>query len=553
MKKATISQLFLIFLCAQLPLQSNAQRPTKRTRDWWQADWKKDSIPGISLDEAYKYLKGRKSKTVIVAIIDNCVDTAHEELKDFIWTNKREIPGNGIDDDGNGYVDDVHGWCFIANKENKVQTEESAEEVLVYENWKKYFKDIDTSKLNDIDKAQFDIYKQSKQMLFEKYQYFKLTDIIQRDSIKFQKFIDRLLPEFKESKLRDIPFSTLKFPGSYDSCANLFFAIHIKYIPSNVTLGLFAERLRTIPFFFNGFINFVKGIIPKDKYDTTVNYRAIIGDDSNDFRNKGYGSPAINLPEIGGDHGTFIAGIICADRINGKGIKGISDHVQIMPLVTAVPGGGPMSKDIIMAIRYAIDNGANIINLSFGSVPWLDEHEKEIREVFDYASDHDVLIVNGAGNSGTDLDKEKYLLGQGQNGKANDNFIRVAANTASLNDSLMSAFSEFGANTVDLFAPGSDIYSTIPGNKYESNSGTSFACPMVVGVAALLKSYFPILTAKQIKKIIMKSVFKPDVMVIPPAGSGIKNKVPFSKMSKSGGVVNALNAVKMADGLINNK
>ena len=440
----------------------------------------------------------------------------------------------------------MHGWCFIANKTNQVQTEESPEEILIYENWKKYFEHIDTLKLNEIEKVQFDIYRLAKQMLFEKYEYFKMTNIIQSDSVKFQNYIDKLLPKFKESKLRDIPFSTLSFSDSYDSCANLFFTTHIKFIPSNVALGLFAERLKTIPSFFYGFINFVKGFIPKDKYDTTANYRAIIGDDPNDFKKKGYGSSSINLPEIGGYHGTFIAGIICANRINNRGIRGIADNVLIMPLITAVPDGGPMSKDIIMAVRYAVDNGANIINMSFGSVPWLDEHEKEIREVFDYASSHDVLIVNGAGNSGTDLDKLKYLLGQGMNGKDNDNFIRVAANTAFLNDSLVSPFSEYGANTVDMFAPGSDIYSTIPSSKYESSSGTSFACPMVVGVAALLKSYFPTLTAKQIKEILVKSVFKPGLMVISPANSGIKNKVSFSKMSKSGGIVNAFNAVKLA-------
>src|SRR5450432_1494399 len=143
MRKIIVSSisclLASLFFCIHSYAQSGAYNPVKRPNDWWQADWRKDSLPGISLDEAYAYLKGRKSKHVIVAIIDNCVDTAHEELKDFIWTNKKEIPGNGIDDDHNGYIDDMHGWCFVANKNNIIQARQSSTEALIYEAWKAQF------------------------------------------------------------------------------------------------------------------------------------------------------------------------------------------------------------------------------------------------------------------------------------------------------------------------------------------------------------------------------------------------------------------------------
>lgn len=549
MKKIFLSALTFIFLCTQLPVQLNAQRPAKRPQDWWQADWKKDSLPGISLNEAYNYLKGRKSKTVIVAIIDNCVDTAHEELKDFIWTNKKEIPGNGIDDDGNGYVDDIHGWCFIANKNNIAQTKQSALEVLVYEAWKKQFENIDTTKLKSADRVQYDIYQTAKKMMLEKYKFYQAITILQSDSSKFIQYVDKLLPEYKDNKVKDIPFSNFVSSNSYDSAANLFLTTFVKAIPTTITLIRFYNTLQGSPG-FNGLINFINQYTYRDTYDTTTNYREIIGDNPDDFNDKNYGTPAINLPEIVGGHATFIAGIICANRNNNIGIKGIADNVQIMPLVTSVPGGGSISKDIVMAIHYAVDNGASIINMSFGTTPWIDEHEKELREAFDYADKHNVLIVNAAGNDGLSLDNEKYLMGMGSNGKEHDTYIRVGATTALMNDSLVSNFSQFGGKTVDLFAPGTAIYSTIPDNQYGTENGTSYACPVVVGVAALLKSYFPTLTAKQIKEILMKSSFKPDVMVVPPANSGIKTKMPFSKMSKSGGIVNAYNAVKMADELM---
>jgi cell wall-associated protease len=549
----TVSCLLVSFLIEKSFAQSGAEHPSKRPHDWWQADWKKDSIPGISLDEAYNYLKGRKSKPVIVAIIDNCVDTAHEELKDFIWNNTKEIPNNGIDDDSNGYVDDVHGWCFIANKNNVAQTKQSALETLVYMTWKNKFQNIDTMKLDKETRPQYDIYQTAKEMVFERYRFFPLISLVQADSIKFAQYFDNLSPNYRNIQLKDIRFSSLHYSNAYDSIANLFFAYFIKFVPTTSTVSIFKKRLETIPGFFSGFINFVNNYIQRDKYDTTINYRAIIGDDPDNFNDTVYGTSSINISDIGGEHATMIAGIIGANRNNTIGIKGIADNVLIMPLITAVPNGGSISKDMVMAIHYAVDNGASIINMSLGTTPWIDEHENELRQAFDYAYTHNVLIVNAAGNDGFNLDHEKYLLGQGSDGKEHDNYIRVGATTTLMNDNLVAYFSNFGGNTIDIFAPGSAIYSTTPGNNYDSEYGTSFACPIVTGVATLLKSYFPKLTAKQIKEILVQSVYKPYIMVIPPSHVGFTNKIPFGKMSKSGGIVNAYNAVKLADEMMKKK
>lgn len=539
--------LAFLFCWVNVYAQSGAYNPVKRPHDWWQADWEKDSLPGISLDEAYNYLKGRKSKPVVVAILDDCVDTAHEELKDYIWTNTKEIPGNGIDDDHNGYIDDMHGWCFVANKNNVSQTDESTGEVLTYITWRQQFENIDTSKLKGSLKIQYAMYQQSKKRVFEVYRFYQLGRIMQSDTSRFIRYLDNLLGKYRDTIISKIPFATLLYNNTYDSAANIFWPVFFreKLNPPGPTLEICASIIKA-PGYLNGTF-FGKDVgLDNNEYDTTKNYRAVIGDDDNDFFTK-YGTPTINIQGHSNHHATHIAGIIAANRQNNIGIKGVAGNVLIMPIIIGKKKGGVRDKDMVFAIHYAVDNGASIINMSIGGVPAIGEHVKEIMEALDYASQHRVLIVNAAGNDGVNMDNEIYNLGQGTGGKEHDDYIRIGATTTLLNDSLVSSFSNFGEKSVDLFAPGTAIYSTAPANQYDIENGTSFSAPIVVGVAALLKSYFPTLTAKEIKEILMKSVYKPDIMVIPPYHAGFTNKIPFSKMSKNGGIVNAYNAVKLAD------
>ncbi|MEP7253157.1 MAG: S8 family serine peptidase [Ginsengibacter sp.] len=551
-------KLILAFqLCCICILYSNAQNgaanPAKRPHDWWQADWKKDSIPGISLGQAYEYLQGRKSKTVIVAIIDNCIDTAHEELKDFIWANKKEIPGNGIDDDHNGYIDDVHGWCFIANTNSVIQEKQSSGEIGLYKDWKNRFENIDTTKLNDEEKIEYDWYVSAKKTLAEKWKIYELASQLPIDSVtltmdsaRFVNYLDNLCKNYGNKFLYDVPFASLSFSDRYDSILNqLFLLIITKDKNWEETVTDFDKDNKTIPGFVQGFGQFI--LWDKYKYaDTTTNFRQMLGDDPQNFKDLYYGTPSINLKQIGGKHATPIAGIIGANRYNNKGIKGIADNVMLMPLVTLVPNGGFDEKDVYAAIHYAVDNGAFIINISGRSDISFSENIKEMKEAFDYADQHHVLIIQGAGNNGKNLDSEKYFIGQGLNGNEHDTYLRVGATTALMNDSLVAAFSDFSKKRVDLFAPGVAIFSTEPGNQYGNFGGTSAACPIVVGVAALLKSYFPTLTAEQVKEILVKSVYKPSVMVLPPIHAGFTNKISFSLLSKSGGIVNAYNAVRLA-------
>ena len=552
-------KLILTFLlCIICNLFSNAQNgiyyPAKHVHDWWQADMKKDSLPGISLDQAYELLKGRKSKTVIVAVIDNCIDTSHIALRGKIWTNKKEIASNGIDDDHNGFVDDLHGWCFVCGKNNVSQNLESEDEVRTYVTWRQKFEGIDTSKLERSLKIQYNIYKLSKKRIFDKYRFYELGSMMRTDTALFLKYIDNLLPLYKDSILINIPFTALAYSNPYDSLENYFWAAYIqdkKLSPIvNRPLGVMSQGLRKPGFLNKHFFGITVGLDNKI-YDTTQNYRLVVGDDDNDFKTL-YGSPNIDVPGHSNTHATPIAGIIAATRQTDEGMRGIADNVLLMPVIIG-KNGPARDKDMVFAIHYAVDNGASIINISIGGSPYIGEHVKEIMEAFDYASLHGVLIINSAGNEGVNMDNESYNLGQGINGKEHEDYIRVGNNTYLQNDSLVSYDSNFGDKTVDLFAPGTAIYTTAPGNKYESVRGTSFSGPVVAGVAALLKEYFPTLTAVQIKEILMKSVYKPDVMVTPPLSSGIEKKISFGKMSKSGGIVNAYNAVKLADEMTKKK
>jgi cell wall-associated protease len=555
--------MILLLLYSFCNAQSGAIHPAKRPHDWWQADWKKDSLPGISLEQAYEYLKGRKSKPVIVAIIGESLDINHNDLKNSIWTNKKEIPGNGIDDDHNGYVDDMHGWNFVANKNNVYRTKQLSLEASTYITWRKKFNNIDTSTLKGTDKAQYDNYILAKSLLFDRLKIYYLgslllidTATLTLDSAKFIAYLDNLLPLYKDTMISKIPFGQLPFRNTYDSAANQLFATITKNNHDwDYSLGAFDSSNKYqqgyISYFVPYALKYNKTIID----DTLTNYRAFLEKGQDNFNNRYYGTPDINIPSsdmLYMSHSTMIAGIIAAKPSNDNGIKGIAINAFIMQLSTSLPNGGSENKDIINAIYYAVNNGAEIINISLRPTG-VEDHVKELRAAFDYADKHHVIIVGGAGNDGENINEEKYLIGQGSDGLEHDSYLRVGATTNLLNERLIDDASNFGDNTVDVFAPGTDIYSTAPFNEYAIKSGTSLACPMVAGIVALLKSYFPTLTAKQIKKIIMKSVYKPDVMVLPPTNSGITNKVPFSSLSKSSGIVNAYNAVKLADEMTSHK
>jgi len=490
--------------------------------NWQNLDLKTDSVFGISTEKAYnELLKGKKHLTVIVAVIDEGVDINHEDLKTVIWTNPKEIPGNHIDDDKNGYVDDIHGWNFIGGPKGDIQYE-TYEFVRLIRSEKPLYENADSTKLNAAELAKYHEYLKMKAELDSEIKDAKenIDDYSQN-----MKFIDTLLADMNTKNPTPADFKNYKPKND------------VNFIVANYKGNDFAafqqQQKDNDLKFFNTLLN----------YQLNINYdpRSIIGDNANDDNERFYGNNNVVGP--GPSHGTHVSGIIGARRDNDIGVKGVANDVMIMP-IRVVPDGDERDKDDANAIRYAVDNGAKVINMSFGKDYSSDK--KVMDDAVKYAEMKDVLIVHAAGNENANTDKIKYYPNKiyaDSSGMA-ATWIEVGASGPVDNEKLKAGFSSYGKMNVDVFAPGVNIYSTVKNSKYALSSGTSMACPVVAGLAALIRSYYPKLTALQVKEIILNSVEKVNHEVYL---SGLKSaKVPFSDLCKTGGIVNAYNALKLA-------
>ncbi len=501
-------------------------------KNWHQLDPKADGFNGISLQKAYAFVKAKKlkSKQVIVAVIDSGIDTLHEDLKPILWTNPKEIPGNGIDDDKNGYIDDVHGWNFIGGKDGKNVKEDSYEAARVYhklkEKWggkeapaqgasnKEYanFKRAEAKVVGDANPQMTAQLKMMAPMLIK-------GDSIVKKEVGKEEYTVKDLKDYKPTDM-----SSKMVKGVLE---NISKANNSEDITNKILLEQFEGELRKAE---------SASKAPKE-------YRKeIVGDDETNFEDQFYGNNDIMASTP--FHGTHCSGIIAAVRGNGKGVDGIADNVRIM-MVRAVPDGDEHDKDIAHAIRYAVDNGAQIISMSFGKD--FSPEKQWVDDAFRYAASKNVLLVHAAGNDSKNVDTTYnfpnpfYIDGKGRS----NNIITVGASGDKKNGGLTASFSNYGVKEVDVFAPGVNIYSTIPGgNTYGNASGTSMACPVVAGIAALLLEYYPTLTAVQLKEAIEKSAVVSSEKVNNPE---TKDKVLLSTLSKTGGFVNAFEAIKYAD------
>jgi cell wall-associated protease len=530
MKKFTLSVLFQLFILA---LASAQPAEKEIPKNWFLLDPENDSLQGVSAERTYEtLLKGQPSKTVLVAVIDSGIDIDHEDLKSVIWVNEKEIAGNGVDDDKNGYVDDVHGWNFIGGKNGNVNAD-------TYELTREYMR---LSKKYDMA----DSLKNRKKAKTEYAAYLKLKDKYQKLKVKNEqqyKFysgiynytkasLDTLKQHFKAEKL--VPEEVRQLTSSRPS---LLFAKSIitRVYASAGDDALLEEYLRQVKEGVDYF-----EVIVKYGYNTEFDSRQIVGDNYSNLFEKGYGNNDVKGPDP--LHGTHVAGIIAADRKNDLGIKGIADNVKIM-VVRAVPNGDERDKDVANAILYAVDNGAKIINMSFGKS--FSPEKEAVDRAVKYAEQKGVLLIHAAGNEGDDIDVEKnFPTKKYLNGKEAKNWIEVGASAWGSGEDFVGSFSNYGKKGVSLFAPGVQIYSTTPGNTYKNEDGTSMASPSTAGVAALLMSYFPNLTAIEVKDILEKSTRKFDNLKVQKPGS--KELVSFSELSSSGGLVNSYEAVKMA-------
>lgn len=480
---------------------------------WGHLDLIKDTIPGMSVDKAYEeIIKDKKGKKVIVAVVDSAIDIDHEDLNDVIWTNKKEIPGNGIDDDKNGYVDDVHGWNFLGDGYN-----EQLEYVRILASG-------DTSN-SEYARAQTEYDEDYKLWSGRKTRYDQIYQGI--------KGADEVLSNYLNKK--DYTKEDVEAIKTDDTSVNQ--AVQMMNF-------LYGRGLESVNDAVKEIQSGLETINDRLDYNLNKDFKGRLnGDNPDDMSTKYYGNNNVKPVKNSESHGTHVAGIIAAERNNGIGVDGVANNVEIMPVRT-IPNGDEYDKDVALAIRYAVDNGAKIINGSFGK--YYSPHSDWVREAIAYAGAHDVLFVNAAGNEGDDLDTIAcYPNDQVDNGpEVSDNFITVGALEPKYGANMVAGFSNYGKINVDVFAPGAKVYSTVPGNEYGTKSGTSMAAPAVAGVAALIRSYYPKLSAAQVKHILMASglAVKTEVVVSGDA----ENVKPFVELSKSGKMVNAYNALIMA-------
>lgn len=496
----------------------------KEIQGWPHMDIFKDSVPGMSLAKAYDFIKDKKSTTVIVGIIDSGVDIEHEDLKDVLWTNPKEIPGNNKDDDGNGYVDDMHGWNFLGDIDK-----EDLEYIRIVKN-----PSITSKEEADRAKAFLDVKISNAKM--SKMRYEMMLQGVKNAHTGLTKHFG------KEDYTKE---EVMAFKSDDDTMKqNLAIANQI-YGFGLPTLAAAIPELEKV---IEGSTALLNGDNLKN------NFRKVLNDDENDFSNKSYGDNNVLGKGEHELHGTHVAGIVAASRNNGVGMNGVASNVEIMS-VRAVPDGDEYDKDVALAIRYVVDNGAKVVNMSFGK--GYSPHSDWVYDAMKYAAKHDVLLIKAAGNAGHDIDVAKNLHFPTDSPvtgseEITDNVLTVGAMTRNFDKNLCANFSNYGKTRVDVFAPGLEIYSTVPkDDKYMLLQGTSMASPEVAGVAAMVRSYYPKLTAKQVKYIIMNSGIEFHKDVIVPGSQSRENPngetKNFDELSVNGRILNAYNALLMAD------
>jgi len=510
-----------LFIISALLL--NFSLSAQNSKGWHLKDKATEKVYGISLDRAYEFVKDRTATPVIVAVIDSGVDTLHEDLQPVLWRNPREIPGNGIDDDHNGYVDDIFGWNFLGGKDGRNVGKDSHETDRVYHQYREQFSAVTSdTMLSEQDKSAYILWKRAAR---EKERSIRPA----AELAGLKAYLKQL--QFHDSILR-IALQKDKFTGeelgnyeaTSESVKQSKLAFHGFLKRNNALLNTNDDILRN-------FSQWLKGEVEKAHagQQAPTDYRAaIVKDDYSNFADRFYGNPDVKGPDP--FHGTHVSGIIGAVRNNEKGIDGVAGNVKVMTL-RAVPDGDEHDKDIALAIRYAVDHGARIINMSFGK--GLSPEKGWVDEAVRYAERKGVLIVHAAGNEHQNIDTSwNFPSSVYTGGKRAANWITVGASADAIKGELPAGFSNYGKKEVDVFAPGVQIISTIPGgNKYGPASGTSMAAPVVSGLAAFLLSYYPKLTAKDLKYVLETSAIKE-----PALGNSCV----------TGGVVNAYEAVKLA-------
>ncbi len=527
----------LLPVLSGLLIASSAFAQDSPPENWFNLDPTANDVAGVGTERIYKeLLKDKQGQTVIVAIIDSGVDAEHEDLKEIMWTNPGEIAGNGKDDDGNGYVDDIHGWNFIGGPNGNVSGDQLEVTRLVKFYGDKFSK-LDTNKLSKKDRAKFVEYKEMKKVVDK-------SQAKAEQNLQFYQGAVASLEKVKADIGKDVikKDDLLNYKSDDPNIMGMAQNMARNFGPET-TLTDFLEQLQGGVEYFTS--------QAASMYNLDFDGRSVVGDNYLDSSERYYGNNDVKGPDA--SHGTHVAGIVAAVRNNNVGMNGVADNVRIMS-VRAVPDGDERDKDVANAIRYAVDNGATVINMSFGKgYSW---DKKVVDDAVKYAAKNDVLLVHAAGNSAENTDEAKNFpidvyerkgLFKFLQKKQPNNWLEIGALSWKKDDDAVATFSNYGKTNVDIFSPGVDIYSTTPENEYDSFSGTSMASPVTAGVAALIRGYFPELKASEVKEILLLSgTSMGSKMVKLPGAEDGDDLVRFDSLSQTGKILNAYNAVKLA-------
>ena len=543
MKKVLIAAAFLAsfsFAFAQDKMQDND------LKTWYHKDFSTTNVYGVNTDNAYKFLesKGLKPRTIVVGVLDSGVEVDHPGLINNMWKNPNEIPNNGIDDDKNGYVDDIYGWNFIGGKTADVDAD-NLEVTRMVKKYQPIFEGTDSAK-NRANQAkmpeEYAIYQKSKKLYDEKgseakqyYHYFS----------GFNNAIPSIVKTLNGKTLTKANLATIK-PASQEDSRNLQILNSLVQDAGNVgkTPKEVEELLRKE---IEGALKHYESQATKH-YNLDFDPRAeIVGDNYDNYNEKHYGNNHYEGPDA--SHGTHVSGIIAGLPHGNEAQYGVAHKVAKIMTVRAVPDGDERDKDVANAIRYAVDNGAKILNMSFGKA--VSPGKKHVWEAMKYAEKKGVLLVKAAGNENQNIGENEYFptnfMKQSDEKPFVSNMIVVGASTNN-SQNLRARFSNYNGKMVDVFAPGQEIYSTVPDAKYEYLQGTSMASPVVAGAAAVLWAYMPSLTPQQIKEALVKTVNKSTV------NANVDSNANFDQISVAGGVIDLYKAAQYAyDNFYNKK
>lgn len=511
-----------------------AQTATPNDKDqktWYHKDYATTKVYGVNTENAYKFLesKGLKPKTVVVGVLDSGAEVDHPGLAKNMWKNPNEVPNNGKDDDGNGYVDDIFGWNFLGGKNADIDVD-NMEVTRVVKKYQSVFEGPDSAK-NKENQAkmpeEFAMYMKSKEVFTKKSQEAK-------QNVQLYTMIKNAIPDMVKllgnKTLTKENLATIK-PSTQQEAMAMQVLAQVSNDPQ--VAGKSAAEVKT--YMDAQMKEALDYYAPQAEKGYNLDFdprKEIVGDNYDDYSEKNYGNNHYEGPDA--KHGTHVAGIIAGLPNGSEPHFGVASRVAKIMTVRAVPDGDERDKDVANAIRYAVDNGAKILNMSFGKP--VSPGKNVVWDAFKYAESKGVLLVKAAGNENEDIAEHQYFPTNFKSTSDEkpfvNNMIVVGSNTNDAN-ALKSSFSNYNKKMVDVFAPGSEIYSTVPDGKYEYLQGTSMASPVVAGASAVLLAYMPNLKPEQIIESLVNT-------------TNASTNNGFENLSRSAGVIDVAKAAEYA-------